>query len=298
MRAMARVLLHESDPALRARLQAALTDEGHEVSSAEAGGPNAELVVLGPSAPRELALALEAAGAPLITTALDEIDQVGTRVRRLLRERAVQAAADPRAFLAQHLGRLSAELRNAARAMARVAEARPLGEPFVAWPGDTGAATPGPADVGAALDEAVAMARDAVVLRAELVERRAPMPPVLASGRQLSRVFFSLLTNAVEATPEGRPAAHRIEVRSSTDAAGWAVVEVADTGSGIAPTVLPRIFEPGYTTKGAHGIGLGLAVCHNTITALGGRLSVESELGRGSTFQVALPPAKGAAADG
>jgi signal transduction histidine kinase len=285
---MARVVLVDDAVEQRAHIAGRLAADGHEVLAR--GAPAPDLIVLGPGAPPSLAaeLAREAAGAPLLIAASLDLEALAARARGLLRERAVaQAARDPRAFVADTLGQLSTALRGAAGRLARAAADRE----FVAWPGDTGAAARGATDVAAALAEAVAMARDDIARRAELVERHAPMPPVLASGRQLSRIFYSLLANAVEATPEGQPAAHRIEVRSSTDAAGWAVVEIADTGAGIPAAILGRIFEAGFTTKGQSGIGLGLAVCHGTVAALGGRISVESEVGRGSTFRVALPPA-------
>jgi CheY-like chemotaxis protein len=67
-------------------------------------------------------------------------------------------------------------------------------------------------------------------------------------------------------------------------------VEVGDTGTGIAPAVLPRIFDPFYTTKPVGtGTGLGLSVCHGIVSAIGGTIEVESEPGQGATFRVLLP---------
>ena len=65
---------------------------------------------------------------------------------------------------------------------------------------------------------------------------------------------------------------------------------MSDTGHGIAPDDLRRIFEPFYTTKGrGKGTGLGLAICRQLTAALGGAISVESESGKGSTFFIRLP---------
>jgi CheY-like chemotaxis protein len=87
----------------------------------------------------------------------------------------------------------------------------------------------------------------------------------------------------------------RVATRTAPD--GWAVVEVTDTGSGIAPEARARIFEPFFTTKPlGQGTGLGLSVCHGIVSGLGGRIEVESEPGRGSTFRVLLPPAAAGAA--
>jgi signal transduction histidine kinase len=90
-------------------------------------------------------------------------------------------------------------------------------------------------------------------------------------------------------------AAHAIEhqgtitVRSGADASSlW--VEVSDTGSGIAPDNLKRIFEPFFTTKPVgKGTGLGLSLSYSIVQKHGGRLEVESEPGRGTTFRVTLP---------
>jgi signal transduction histidine kinase len=68
------------------------------------------------------------------------------------------------------------------------------------------------------------------------------------------------------------------------------VVEVSDTGCGIPAENLERIFNPFFTTKPVGvGTGLGLSVCHGIITALGGDISVRSEVGQGTTFRVSLP---------
>ena len=76
------------------------------------------------------------------------------------------------------------------------------------------------------------------------------------------------------------------------------IVEVRDTGVGIAPQVRGRIFEPFFTTKPVGvGTGLGLAICHGIVTSLGGALTVESEVGRGSVFRVELPAAARASSE-
>jgi CheY-like chemotaxis protein len=91
------------------------------------------------------------------------------------------------------------------------------------------------------------------------------------------------------------PSANEIRVRTSTDAQGHAIVEVRDSGKGIAAADLGRIFDPFFTTKPVGvGTGLGLFVCHRIIGELGGELSVESEVGKGSSFKVRLKPAAAA----
>jgi signal transduction histidine kinase len=105
-------------------------------------------------------------------------------------------------------------------------------------------------------------------------------------------VFLNLLSNAAHAVRESERAPRRIELRGWTDERGWAVVEVTDTGVGIDPSALPRVFEPFYTTKSAsRGTGLGLSVTHTIVTRLGGTISAHSQPGSGATFRVSLPPA-------
>ena len=123
------------------------------------------------------------------------------------------------------------------------------------------------------------------------VEDRDP-PPVLASAGQIEQVVVNLLTNAEKATPPGKPG--EIVVRIGPGVPGMARLEVIDRGAGIAPGLRERIFEPFFTTRQAgagRGAGLGLAICHTIITDHGGSLTVESEVGKGSTFRVELPAA-------
>lgn len=119
----------------------------------------------------------------------------------------------------------------------------------------------------------------------------ADVPPVEANEARLGQVFLNLLINAAQAIPEGHADKNEIRVSTRTDERGNAVVEVSDTGIGIAPDDMPRIFNPFFTTKD-EGSGLGLATSHGTIKGLGGDIQATSVPGRGSTFRVILPPAK------
>jgi signal transduction histidine kinase/CheY-like chemotaxis protein len=155
-----------------------------------------------------------------------------------------------------------------------------------------GPATRAPVDVRPELDAALRMANNEIRHRATLDARIGELPRVVADPQELGQVFLNLLVNAVQATPEGNAQQQRIEVVAATDARGWASVEIRDHGVGIAPEVLPRIFEPYFTTRPlGSGAGLGLSVAHGIVSAAGGRIDVESILGRGSTFRVLLPPA-------
>jgi signal transduction histidine kinase len=115
-------------------------------------------------------------------------------------------------------------------------------------------------------------------------------PHVSADADQLQQVFLNLLLNARDAMPEGGEL--KISTRYATRAAEI-VVEIADTGAGIAPEHLAHVFDPFFTTKPTgRGTGLGLAVCYGIITAHGGRIELTPNNGRGTRVLVALPAQK------
>jgi signal transduction histidine kinase len=121
-----------------------------------------------------------------------------------------------------------------------------------------------------------------VRLRCELPE---PTIMITADHGQLVQVLFNLAVNADDAMPEGGELIIRSGLRD-----GWAVLEVEDTGIGVAPEIMDRLFEPLFSTKNAgKGTGLGLAVVHTIVVQHRGRVEVASEVGRGTTFTVFLP---------
>jgi PAS domain S-box-containing protein len=145
-------------------------------------------------------------------------------------------------------------------------------------------------DVKSAIELAVNMVFNEIRHRARLVKDYGAIPLVDADEGRLGQVFINLLINAAQAIPEGDVGANEIRIVTSTDAAGRAVVEVKDTGPGMAAAVLGRIFDPFFTTKPVGvGTGLGLSICHSIVTGMGGDITVQSELGRGTTFRVTLP---------
>ncbi|MEW5913433.1 MAG: PAS domain S-box protein [Thermodesulfobacteriota bacterium] len=113
------------------------------------------------------------------------------------------------------------------------------------------------------------------------------LPPLPADVQQLNHVFMNIVLNAAEAM-EGQG---RIQVRSRRSADGrWAVVEIADSGPGIPPEVLPHIFEPFFTTKDeGKGTGLGLSVAFGIIENHHGRIKALSEPGQGTRLVIELP---------
>jgi CheY-like chemotaxis protein/anti-sigma regulatory factor (Ser/Thr protein kinase) len=114
---------------------------------------------------------------------------------------------------------------------------------------------------------------------------------VLSDPSRLGQVFLNLIVNAIQALPDGSPSEQliRIGVRPSADG-NWVEVSVEDSGHGIPADRLERIFDPFYTTKAiGKGTGLGLSISRNVVTSMGGRIDVESQLGRGSKFTVVVP---------
>jgi len=105
---------------------------------------------------------------------------------------------------------------------------------------------------------------------------------------QILQVFVNLVVNAVQSMNEGG----RLTINSSHED-GWLKISFQDDGCGISPENMDRLFTPFFTTKEeVKGVGLGLAVSHGIIERHGGRIDVESEMGKGSTFSVYLPVAK------
>jgi two-component system, NtrC family, nitrogen regulation sensor histidine kinase NtrY len=123
------------------------------------------------------------------------------------------------------------------------------------------------------------LAQAQIAARTELA---ADLPVIMGDHEQLTRVLRNLTLNAIDAMPQGgtltiRTVAHEIGVR----------LEVSDTGQGLTPEECARLFTPYYTTK-THGTGLGLAIVQSVISDHKGRISVESEPGKGSTFVIDL----------
>ncbi len=142
-----------------------------------------------------------------------------------------------------------------------------------------------------ALESSVQMTMHEIRHRARLVRDFRDVPPVDANETSLGQVFINLLVNAAQSIPEGNVANNEVRVSTLTDARGNVVVEVADTGVGIDPETVGRIFDPFYTSKQpGSGTGLGLSISRAAIEALGGEITVTSAVGVGSKFRVMLPP--------
>jgi C4-dicarboxylate-specific signal transduction histidine kinase len=127
--------------------------------------------------------------------------------------------------------------------------------------------------------------------RATLSKELSAAPVERAPRNKLEQVVLNLLVNALQALNGKDLRDCRIRIATGQDATqAW--LSVSDSGCGMAPAVCARLFEPFFTTKPVgEGTGMGLSFSDNVIRKLGGRIDVESEIGKGSTFTVRLPRA-------
>ncbi|HEX8502018.1 MAG TPA: ATP-binding protein [Pyrinomonadaceae bacterium] len=118
----------------------------------------------------------------------------------------------------------------------------------------------------------------------KLVRQIGSNAAIMGDAGELREVLVNMVFNAVDAMPEGGTL-----TLSTSDAGDEVVLTVADTGTGMAEEVRSRIFDPFFTTKGKAGMGLGLSVSYGIIRRHEGRVEVESEVGRGTTFRMRFP---------
>jgi signal transduction histidine kinase len=145
----------------------------------------------------------------------------------------------------------------------------------------------GPVTVNRAIDKALSLVGPQIKIKRIEVAREEPpdLPVVVADFNQVVQVIINLVVNAVDAMNEGG----RLTIRASGED-GWVRIAVQDTGTGITPENMKKLFTPFFTTKDeVKGVGLGLAVSYGIVERHGGRIEVKSEVGRGSTFTVILP---------
>lgn len=138
----------------------------------------------------------------------------------------------------------------------------------------------------------VLLEREMSKYRVQVEREYSPVPQVSANPGQVQQVLLNLLVNARQAMPQGG----RLIIRLSRDpAVGFVDLMVRDTGCGMAPEVMRRMFEPHFSTKsgpdetGKGGSGLGLSACREIVEAHQGRIRVESALGKGTAITIRLP---------
>lgn len=145
------------------------------------------------------------------------------------------------------------------------------------------------ADLHRGIDSTLNIISNEIKYKADVVKEYGDIPSVECMGSQINQVIMNLVVNAAHAMGAARGV---ITLRTGMDEAGgdevW--IEVADTGCGIAPDSVKRIFEPFYTTKPiGQGTGLGLALSYGIVQRHQGRIAVTSVVGKGTVFRVTLP---------
>jgi signal transduction histidine kinase len=141
------------------------------------------------------------------------------------------------------------------------------------------------ADIHEGIDTTLTLIQHLLKDRIRVTKQFGEVADLTCYPNQLNQLFMNVLVNAAQAI-EGEG---EIRIRTSCEE-GKAVVEITDTGAGIAPDHLGRIFDPGFTTKGSQvGTGLGLSICYQIAQDHGGRISAESEEGSGTTVRIELP---------
>ena len=142
------------------------------------------------------------------------------------------------------------------------------------------------ANLNQGIDSTLNVINNELKYKADVVKEYGDIPEVQCMPSQINQVVMNLVVNAAHAMG---PARGTITVRTGVDADQvW--LEVSDTGSGIPADVLPRIFDPFYTTKPVgKGTGLGLSLSYGIIQKHHGRIEVQTEAGQGSAFRVTLP---------
>jgi signal transduction histidine kinase len=145
-------------------------------------------------------------------------------------------------------------------------------------------------DLNAAINEVIVLARSTVAENGLSVQTRLAdgLFPMQGDCVQVQQVVLNLVLNAVEATGSVEVGARELVISTEQTKTGGALVAVRDSGPGIDPEHLERVFEAFYTTKRS-GTGMGLSICRSIINAHGGRLWAEPNQPRGAVFQFTLP---------
>jgi two-component system NtrC family sensor kinase len=152
-------------------------------------------------------------------------------------------------------------------------------------------------DAAKAIARAVAQSESVIKGRGRVTVEVGEMVPLHANEEGLVQVLENLIINGAQAWPEGRTEQNEVRISAQRAADGRIAIAVRDNGGGIPAEVMPRLFDPFFSTKPIGvGTGLGLCICHGIVSRLGGEISVESKVGVGTTFQLMLPTTNGAAA--
>ena len=153
-------------------------------------------------------------------------------------------------------------------------------------------------DINDVIQEALAVVRDKlrthrVAVQADPNKR---LPRIRGEQVQLQQVLLNLITNAIDSMA-AKNGERVLSIRSELHHSGYVMVSVEDTGKGLEPSAMDRIFSPTFTTK-AHGMGIGLSICRSIIEEHDGRLWVTADKGRGAVFQFTVPVDPGSTSAG
>jgi PAS domain S-box-containing protein len=155
-----------------------------------------------------------------------------------------------------------------------------------------------PTDVKLAIDKSLNMVanrlyRQKIEASVAVVDE---LPLISADPQQLEQVIINLFLNAIDAMPKGGHLRVKADIEASSTDGAQVAVEVSDSGGGIDPNDLDKIFQPFFSAKKGKGIGLGLSITERIIKNHGGTIAVQSEPGRGTAFTIRLPLARELAA--
>jgi len=145
-----------------------------------------------------------------------------------------------------------------------------------------------PSDVVVPIKESLALLQGMAESASVRIIEEYPVNPVIVNldHNDIKQVFINILYNALQAMPQGGELRVRLLAQNDTGA----VVEIEDTGIGIPAENLAKIFEPFFSTKeSGYGTGLGLSISYRIVQNHGGRITVESSMGKGTTFRIAFP---------
>jgi C4-dicarboxylate-specific signal transduction histidine kinase len=148
-------------------------------------------------------------------------------------------------------------------------------------------------DLNQAITDVITLAQGEIIKNAVSVKTHLTQgyPHVEADCVQLQQVVLNLILNAVEAMSSVEQGLRELSISTEQQQAGGVLVSVRDSGPGVAPECIGRVFDALYTTKSG-GLGMGLSICRSIINAHGGRLWAEANASRGTVFQFTLPGAQ------
>ncbi|MBU2647370.1 PAS domain-containing sensor histidine kinase [bacterium] len=149
---------------------------------------------------------------------------------------------------------------------------------------------PVPSDLNLLISDSLKLIEQSAAERKVIISHpETPLGIFTLDNDKIRQVLLNLYLNALDAMPDGGTLEIRLDLKPEP---GWLNISVMDSGVGIAPENLTKIYDPYYTTKQS-GTGLGLAVVHNIVEAHGGKMMVDSQPGNGSVFTISLPEPNG-----